>query len=256
MSDDAGLKYSEELLRALVSTLSDTAFVIDEHGRYVEILAQPRKDSLLAADTVTLKGKLLHDVVPMENADLVLSVVQKTIELQENQHVEYLLPVQAGERWFEGRTAPLRIPGQDKTVIWVSRDITDRKQAETALRTNARLLSESQRLGHVGSVLFDKQGGLSWSDEMYNVYGVSPDMFKPSLESFMGLIHPDDRAAMQAWNASCAAGEIHGSLDFRINRPDGTVRFIRGNGDVVYDDQGALAFLAGMAQDVTGSPRS
>lgn len=379
MNDDAGINYSEELLRALFSTLSDVAFVIDEHGRYVDILAQPQKDGLLSADLITLKGKLLHDVFPRENADLFLSIVQKTIETQQNQHLEYLLPVQVGERWFEGRTAPLHIPGQNKMVIWVSRDvterkmafekirnsatslaeaqrlahignwdwditgdaiwwsdevyrilgftpgeftatyqdflksvhpddreyvrealekavageisysidhrivrvdgtvrivheegavirdaaqkpvkmigtvqdITERKQEETALLTNAHFLSESQRLGHIGSFLLDRQGVLSWSDEMYHLFGVSQDTFKPSTESLLGLIHPDDRASVQAWIASCAAGEKPDALDFRINRPDGTVRFIRGNGDAAYDDRGALAFLAGTAQDVT-----
>ena len=130
-------------------------------------------------------------------------------------------------------------------------DITERKRGEDALREKERLLAESQRLGHIGSFLYDMTGLIKWSDELYRIYGVSPDTFTPTLESFLRLIHPDDRTAMQAWTAACMAGEKPDALDFRVNRPDGTVRFIKGWGDAVHDDENRLSYIAGMAQDIT-----
>lgn len=130
---EEALRDSEERLIAFGNALPDIAFILDEHGRYVDILAQPKKTSLLYADMDALKGQLLHDVLPRKNADLFLSVVKRTIETQENQSLEYVLDVQAGERWFEGRTAPLLISGKGSMVVWVSRDITARKQMEEQL---------------------------------------------------------------------------------------------------------------------------
>ena len=49
-------------------------------------------------------------------------------------------------------------------------------------------------------------GVFAWTPETYRLYGVSPDTFVPSAETFLGLIHPDDRAAMQAWIGACLAG--------------------------------------------------
>jgi PAS domain S-box-containing protein len=131
-------------------------------------------------------------------------------------------------------------------------DMTERKRGEDALREKERLLSESQRLGHIGSFLYDLTGSIQWSDELYRLYGVSPDTFTPTVESFFSLIHPDDRSAMKVWIDACIAGQKPDALDFRINMADGTVRFVKGCGDAVYDDENnKLAYIAGTMQDIT-----
>ncbi len=131
------------------------------------------------------------------------------------------------------------------------RDITERKQAEQALREKEHLLSESQRLGHVGSWFLDAAGAMAWSEEMYHIYGVSPATFTPSAEALLQLMHPDDRSAMQAWISACAAGAKPGNLEFRITQPDGTVRYIMGRGEVVHDAANNFLHMAGTAQDIT-----
>src|SRR3972149_6708052 len=74
-------------------------------------------------------------------------------------------------------------------------DITERKRAEEALLVKEHLLSESQRIAHVGTWLYDMTGRITWSDETYRIFGVSSDTFTPNAESFLNLIHPDDRPA-------------------------------------------------------------
>jgi PAS domain S-box-containing protein len=95
-----------------------------------------------------------------------------------------------------------------------------------------------------------------WSDEFYRLFGVSPDTCTPSLESLLGLIHPDDRASMQDWIAACGAGEKPSGLEFRINLPDGTSRFILGDGQAVHDSVNRLTHMAGTAQDITERRRA
>ncbi len=82
----------------------------------------------------------------------------------------------------------------------------ERKKAEAELHEKEHLLTESQRLGHVGSFLYNKTDQITWSEELYRICGVSPDTFTPTVESLLDLIHPDDRLAMQAWMAACMAG--------------------------------------------------
>ena len=135
--------------------------------------------------------------------------------------------------------------------IAIKQDISQRKRAEEALREKEQRLSEAQRLGHIGSWFYDMTGPISWSEEMYHLYGVSPDTFTPTAESLLGLIYPDDRPAMQAWIAACAAGEKPGELEFRINLPDGTIRWIRGHGAAVHDVGNRLLHMAGTAHDIT-----
>ncbi|MCF7817657.1 MAG: response regulator [Kiritimatiellales bacterium] len=155
---------------------------------------------------------------------------------------------QAEGRAFEVTATPIIDHGY---VNLYARDITSQKKAEDALRKKERLLSESQRLGHVGSWMIEADGQVVFSDEMYRMLGVSPDTFDTTMESFIALIHPDDRHWMRSWSKSCAAGEHPAELEFRINRSDGTVRFILGRGELALDERTQTAHMAGSAQDIT-----
>ncbi|WP_459917131.1 PAS domain-containing protein [Desulfocicer niacini] len=86
---------------------------------------------------------------------------------------------------------------------------------------------------------------MQWSDELYRLHGVSPETFTPSLASVLGLIHLDDRQSIQDLFAASATGEQSGVLDFRINRPDGTIRNVRTLGEVVFDSENRPIYMAG-----------
>ena len=157
-----------------------------------------------------------------------------------------------GDRWMETDKIPLR--DEDGTIIGVigfAFDITERKQAEDALREKEQLLSESQRLAHIGSWHMDLTGRIAWSDEAYRIYGVSPDTFSPNFESFSSLIHSEDRPAIQAWITICAAGEKPGPLEFRIIHPDGSVRTLYGQGELKHDAENQPSHMTGTVQDIT-----
>jgi PAS domain S-box-containing protein len=150
---EEALRESEARLRAFTRALPDIAFILDQNGLYVEVLAAPETSDLLYASEETVKGRRLHDVLPKKSADRFLSVVRKTIETQKPQIVEYVLDVQAGRRWFEGRTAPLPLAGDNQMVVWISRDITQRKQAEAANRRAREELEErAERAAERGNI--------------------------------------------------------------------------------------------------------
>lgn len=132
-------------------------------------------------------------------------------------------------------------------------EITRRKEIEIALVAKERLLAESQAIAHIGSWTYDYEldGRLIWTDELYRLYGVSPAVFKPSPRSFLQLIHPDDRHAMQGWIGACLAGKQPGPLEFRAVQPDGTIREISGRGQRVYDKNRKIHYMTGTAQDIT-----
>jgi PAS domain S-box-containing protein len=136
----------------------------------------------------------------------------------------------------------------------IARDITQRKQAEDAMREKERRLSESQRIAHIGSWAYDLKdpaAGFVWSDELYRLYGVSSETFAPTMESLLSLVLSEDRSLIRNWMTSCAAGEKPTDMDFRIMLPGGAIRVFSRRGELQYDSDNKPSRLVGTSQDIT-----
>ncbi|MFW6304124.1 MAG: PAS domain-containing protein, partial [Candidatus Sumerlaeota bacterium] len=120
-------------LRTVTMAMPDIPFVLNGEGRYVDVVTD--KEHLLYDTVSRLKGRLLHDVLPVEVADEAVRIVRQTIETGQSQSMDYQLEVPAGLRWFEGRTALMPVEKTDEPlVVFVARDVTERVEAISALR--------------------------------------------------------------------------------------------------------------------------
>jgi PAS domain S-box-containing protein/putative nucleotidyltransferase with HDIG domain len=142
--------------------------------------------------------------------------------------------------------------GKITGYVSVNRDITERRKAEEALRENERLLSESQRIGHIGSWSYNlSTNSLQYSDEMYRLFDVSPREFPHSSEAFLNLIYPLDHPAAVQWMLDIRMGRQPSELDFRIFRKNGELRYLQCRGAITFDSTGRPLRFIGMAQDIT-----
>jgi PAS domain S-box-containing protein len=90
-----------------------------------------------------------------------------------------------------------------------------------------------------------------WSDQLYRIYGHEPQSFNASYEKFLGNIHPDDRERIQAIHQRAyATGEPYQMIE-RIVRPDGEVRYLSSNGEVIMDAEGTPVRMRGTCIDIT-----
>jgi PAS domain S-box-containing protein/putative nucleotidyltransferase with HDIG domain len=138
--------------------------------------------------------------------------------------------------------------------VSVNRDITERKQAEEALRENEHLLSEAQRIGHVGSWSYNLlTNTLQYSDEMYRLLDVSPREFSHTSEAFLNLIYPLDHHAAVQWMEDIRSGRQPKELNFRIFRKNGELRHMQCRGALRFNSSGKPVRFIGMAQDITES---
>lgn len=128
----------------------------------------------------------------------------------------------------------------------------ERKRVETALRVNELLLSKTQQIAHLGSWSFNlTDNHLTWSDEMFRIYGVDRKEFEITPESFLCLIHPDDRALMTEWITNATSGLHPVAIEFRVIHPGGRERWILGGGELNMDASGKPKYLVGTALDIT-----
>lgn len=131
-------------------------------------------------------------------------------------------------------------------------DITARKRAEERLHKSEAGLANAQRIAHLGNWDWDIQDNtLSWSDEVYRIFGLQPQEFGATYEAFLERVHPDDRQVVnKAVDNALLQRKAYG-IDHRIVRMDGVVRFVHEQAEVTYDEHGRPVSLSGTVQDVT-----
>ena len=247
MRVDEALRKSEEWHRTILKTAMDGFWLADATGRLLEVNDAYSRMSGYSAEE--LLGMRISDLEAAESAGATAAHIQSIIALGEDRF-------ESRHRRKDGSAFDVEVsvqyqPAEGGRLVVFSRDITQHKLADEEMREKEFLLSESQRLGHIGSWFWDMKGPISWSDELYRLYGVSPDTFTPTAESFVTLIHPDDRSAMQQWIAACAAAECPSELEFRVILPGGRVHYFRGRGQSVRGAGNNVSHMAGTVQDIT-----
>jgi PAS domain-containing protein len=121
-------------------------------------------------------------------------------------------------------------------------DITERAETQERLVVNEAKLAEAQQIARLGSWEWEiGPDRVTWSDELFRIYGVRADRFGGTWEASLDRVHPDDRSRVARVIGTAVAGRRPWSLDYRIVRPDGELRMIHARGEVVCDEQGRAA---------------
>ena len=120
------------------------------------------------------------------------------------------------------------------------------------LQDRDQQMSNAQTLGNFGNWEWDiRTGDVTWSDQLYRIYGFEPGSRGITLDFFLGCLVPEDRAmvqeAIQAAIAACGKFQ----LTERVTRPDGSIRVLESNGEVLADATGSPTKVRGVCQDVT-----
>jgi PAS domain S-box-containing protein len=130
----AELKMAEAELRALFAAMSELIVVLDVNGRYLKVA--PTNLSLLYRPPEELIGKTLGEIFPQTTADRFLDCIQSALDTKQTVSIEYTLLIRDREVCFAASISPL----SENSVIWVARDITENKRAESARRERQKQL--------------------------------------------------------------------------------------------------------------------
>ena len=224
MATEQALADSAARLQAIAAAIPDVLLVMDDQGRYVEVLSST--DQSLLAPAHALLGKTLHEVMPKPEADRFLDLIRLTLQQGNTRSFEYEMATLSGLRQFEGRARPLgtRVHGH-AAVVFIARDITQRTQAEEALReSELRFRSLLRDIPAISVQGYGADGTTTyWNNASETLYGYTEQ--EALGRNLLDLIIPTDMrepvrqdiAAMFATGRPIPAGEL------RLRRKDGSL---------------------------------
>ena len=154
-------------------------------------------------------------------------------------------------RWVLDNGAPLYRGGEFAGFIGSCIDITEQKLTEERLRESEQRLKSAERLTHVGNWHWDLQNNqISWSEEMFRIFGQPPD-YLPSYDGFFQAVIPQDRERVARELSDALANKRGFSSEAQIIGTDGEQRTITFTAEMLVDEEGLLAGMFGATQDVT-----
>ncbi|MCW6037441.1 PAS domain S-box protein [Spirulina subsalsa FACHB-351] len=254
ITDITDRKQSEEALRsqaselqALFSAMSDTILVFNAEGRYLKIART--KAAILVQPYEHLLNKTIHEVFPGAEASRYLALIQEALATGKTiRNFEYSLTIEGKEYWFSANICPT----PDQTVVWVSRDITETKEAQESLaqaEVKYRSIFENALEGIFQSTADGHY--LSVNPALARIYGYdSPDQLIDSLTNIGEQLYVDRRRRQEFVRQMQETGAVVG-FESQIYRRDRSKVWICENARAVYDEAGQLLYYEGMVVDIT-----
>jgi putative nucleotidyltransferase with HDIG domain/PAS domain S-box-containing protein len=122
------------------------------------------------------------------------------------------------------------------------------------LRESEAKLAEAQRMAHLGHWELDHQTDeLTWSNEVYRIFEVNSHSLTPSYQKFLGIVHQDDRQAIEIAFAESLQHKKPFQTEFRLQMKDGRIKHILEKCETTYDENGKPLRSLGTMQDITTS---
>jgi PAS domain S-box-containing protein len=247
---EEALAANEERFRQLADSTFE-AIVIHDKGTLLDV--NEAFCRMLGYDRSEVIGKTVMDLVAPESKELVV----------ENIRTGYDKPYENAVVRKDGTVMVLETIGRDiqyegrMVRVTAMRDLTERKEADRALRESRERLELAAQSAQLGiwdwDIIANK---IHWDDQMFRLYGITERPASYSVEIWHTGVHPDD--VPFAWEACQAAllGEKKYDIEFRVQHPDGSLRVIKADGTVFRDKNGTAVRMLGINRDITDQKRA
>jgi diguanylate cyclase (GGDEF)-like protein/PAS domain S-box-containing protein len=251
---EEALKDTEERYRTLVERIPAVTFIDRVEGSNQPLYISPQIEAMVGyTPEEWMAGRLWRERLHPNDKERILASDRRFEAEGEPVDEEYRLLAKDGSVvWVREETVLVRDEaGEPLFVQGILSNVTERKRAEEALRRSEASLAEAQRIAQVGSWGWDfTTGEVWWSDETFRIYGFAPQEFVPSFEKVMEGVHPDDTELFRHnIDGALHRGERY-DFEHRIVRPEGEVRVVHRQGEVVRGE-GEPLMMVGTVHDIT-----
>ena len=244
------MRASEARFRSFVDHATDGFFLFDERQALVDVNRQVC-ESL---------GYSREEMIGMHPRDFDAALDQASIaRIAERVSSGETVTFETHHRRKDGTVFPVEVRarqfqhGAHRFRLSLVRDIAERKRTERVLRESEAKLQEAQRIANFGWWERDfTTGRVSLSDEVCRIFGLEAVDLPDWHARWLSLIHPEDKPRIaEAARAALLPGGPRYNVEYRVIRPDGTVRIVHSQGDVTWDESGRPLRQFGVLQDIT-----
>ena len=237
-----------------------------ERDGYVRMLFRQLPGAVWTTDRdlrlTYVAGRLATNMDPAARAGMLISEVIGTAD-PANRVLAYHRAAMAGEpqafqdefrgRWYEVFVEQLKDENECVAgCIAAAFDVTEQRSTQERLTRSEALLAQAQRMAHIGSFEWSvESNAVTWSDELYRIYGLVPGQFAGTYETFLEHVHPDDLEHTKGAIFDALRKGTAFVYEHRIVRADGSTRVLQTRGDIVRDANGRAARMAGCCWDIT-----
>jgi PAS domain S-box-containing protein len=252
VSAEAALHQREQEYRALVEHAPDIIERFDQQGRHLYV--NPAIERVMDKPPSEFVGKTNRELGLSEpNLSIWEEALSQVFQTGEEEQLEFSVVTVQGLKYYQTRLVPeLEADGNFICVLGISRDITDHKLAIEALsESEERFRQLTENIKEVfWMVTPDFNNRLYVSPAYEEIWGRSCQSLYDQSNSWRDAIHPEDREFLIGKVEQESRGEST-DVEYRIVRPDGSIRWIRDRGFPIHDAQGQVYRIAGIAEDVT-----
>ncbi|MBM4201776.1 MAG: PAS domain S-box protein, partial [Gammaproteobacteria bacterium] len=228
-------------LQAIYDSIPLGLCVLDRDVRYLRI--NPRLAAINGVAAAEHIGKTVDEIIPSlapkarELVEHIFSTGEEVTEVELSGAT--LAEPEVIRTWIE-QWLPLRdSDGQIVAINVVAEDVTERKRAEQLLRRTSERLELAQWAARSGSWDWDiAHDRFDWSTELFKLFGLDPQRDEAGFESWRRALHPDDRGAAEERVAAALRDGSPLDSEYRIVRPDDSVRWINALGRTTFDADG------------------
>ena len=274
---EAALRVSEAELRALFAAMTDIITVFDASGRYIKIVST--NSEVLYSPKAERLGKTVYEVLPAEQADFFVRNIQHVLNTGQTVNLEYRDPLEdsqgqyarsrsvfadespiaksissnSQEVWFSASVSPM----PDNCVIWVARNITERKRMIDAMQEaeeKYRSIFENAAEGIYQSTPDGRY--LSVNPALARMFGYSsPEELMSHLTNVEQQLYVDPNRRMEFITA-LEQDDAVSHFESQVYRQDGNIIWTSENARTVRDEQGKLLYYEGTVEDITERKRA
>jgi PAS domain S-box-containing protein len=251
---EAALNEVVARLSAILDTAADAIITITSEG-IIESVNQTF-EKLFGYNSNEIIGKTINIVIPFPYDAYHNGYIKKYIDTGVKKVIGIGREIEAKRK--DGTIFPAELSVSEFRIknnimfTGILRDISLRRRSEEKLRQSELNLSKAQEVAKVGNWYWEiNDNHIHWSDQTYRIFGFEPGSVDISFEYYQSLIHHEDLSLLLRTMDDSLITKSSYQLEHRIILPDGSIKYVLGNGELIFNENGQVTRMFGTIQDVT-----